>query len=183
MHKHVQDQASFTYHHFYKIRGRIAIAEERQWWIFSITVLKPTVKEKLNTCKYSTYQAQFWSRLWIRTSLKLVELECHNEKEVFTLIRIRSILVYLVFNPKILYLSCFGYNENVTRTLLFCRLRHTAIFILRTAEDMKYLTFQYTACAHMEHDSLQSTWLPNNSHHITIYRAKAIDQNIGQYWK
>lgn len=53
-------------HQFYKIKERIAVAEERQWWIFSTMPLKPTVKKKPNTCKYSVCCVQFWSTLlWV----------------------------------------------------------------------------------------------------------------------
>lgn len=52
-------------HQFYKIKERIAVAEERQRWIFSTMPLKPTVK-KPNTCKYSVCCVQFWSTLlWV----------------------------------------------------------------------------------------------------------------------
>lgn len=48
-------------HQFYKIKERRAVAEESQWWIFSTTALKPTVKEKPNTSKYSVCCVQFCS--------------------------------------------------------------------------------------------------------------------------
>lgn len=59
-------------HQFYKIKERIAVAEERQWWIFSTMDLQPTVKEKPNTCKYTVCCVQFWSTLlWVVETRRL----------------------------------------------------------------------------------------------------------------
>lgn len=111
-------------------------------------VLEPTAKENPNACKHAT------TRNSNSRCLKLVRLECHDEKfsnlpggEELKIscphtnsdsVYVTSIFIStataqflaILSSTKILYLSCSAYKQSLTRILLLWRLWHTSFSYL-----------------------------------------------------